>query len=164
MPDIIYTDVRALFKQLDQIEPGLTKELKREAKKLALDVADPVKRAIPSGAPMSGMNRPGRLSYNASGKSRNIKPRDVRPSFTVKRSRKVAVTSLVKVIVKSPAVAMLDMARVGRTPSGRQMIRNLRGSASRYVWPAAEKALPKVIADTRQVLEKAAAKLGRKLF
>lgn len=166
MRDIIYTNVPMLMRQLDQIEPGLKKALVKDVKKIAKDVADPIKRAIPMNAPLSGMNRTGRLSWNNgySKKRARITAHDVKPSFKATRSKTRAVTPLVKVIVASPAVAMLDMARSSHSRQGASMLARVAGSASRYVWPAAMKALPKVTADVRAVLEVASKRLGKKLF
>jgi hypothetical protein len=166
MRDIIYTNVPMLLRQLDQIEPGLKKALVKDVKRIAKDVAEPVKRAIPANAPLSGMNRTGRLSWNNgyTKKRSRITAHDVKPSFKATRSKSRTVTPLVKVIVASPAVAMLDMARSSHSKQGAAMLARVGGSASRYVWPAALKALPKVTADVKAVLEVAAKKLGKKLF
>lgn len=176
MGDILYSNTRALFNELNKIEPELKNGLllKRELKKIALDVANPIKANIPAEGPLSGMNRPGRLSWQSGyNQQTNRKTgviakqrapaRKVDPSFSNKRSTKSPVTPLLKVIVKNPMVSLLDYARKGRTPSGNSMLANVGGTASRYVWPAAIRALPAVQLDAKMALERAAQKINRRL-
>lgn len=102
------------------------------------------------------------------------------------------VASIVRLQVDNAAVVMADMAgktgrdinkraftgdyKYSRSKSGKRrhrinnqgigMISALtrrHGNASRFVWKAAEKSLPKVQAESRMVLEKAYARINRKL-
>lgn len=176
MSKIIYSNTRELFNELNKIEPELKNGLllQRELKKIALDVANPIKQNIPVNAPLSGMNKPGRLSWQSGYNQRTNRKtgviakqkapaRKVDPSFSKKRSTKSAVTPLLKVVVKNPMVSILDYARKGRTPSGDSMLANVGGTASRYVWPAAIRALPQVEQDAKMALERAAQKINRKM-
>ena len=118
---------------IDQLEPGLRKQMLKEMKAITKDPIREIKSVIPSTAPMSGMsvtrtgtsmtdrnfnnNPPGRLSWTGGKyKNRVIAPDDVIPRFSCSRSRRSAVTSLFGIWLRAPGVAMLATAgkRSGR--------------------------------------------------
>ena len=144
--EILITDIQKVQRELMKIEPELKKQLVRDIKQVAEPVFQAVKSSIPTVAPLTGMNNNGRLGWTpSSGK----KPLDVRIVYRSGAKRTAPlVTSLVSVNVGSPLISMIDMAGKanpsGRSPRGRAMIRGLGRSPSRYVWPAAERALPQV--------------------
>lgn len=161
--DVVYSNVRELTRRLKAIDPELRKALVRDAKKVAKPVATEIANNIPVAAPLSGMEKPGRLNWEQSSnrKGQRIRTKTVRTKFSASGSKKTAVTSLVKVQVMSPAVSMVDMARRGRTRAGIAMVNNLAGRASRFVWPAAEKKLPEAKIEVQKILEVASAKITR---
>jgi hypothetical protein len=188
--DYSVTQIRELQKRLKSIDPKLRTQLVRDAKAPAEAIVSKVKPAINAVTPLSGMTR-GRLNWNSSidAKGKAHKPDDVKIQFRTRSSGKSNVTSLVRVRVASPAVVMADMA--GRSNNyldagykgsgftkeysykggsrrhrvngqGRKMIEKLGGSASRYVWPAAEQSIPAVKAQIEQVLARAYQTINRK--
>lgn len=188
--DYSVTDIRELQRRLKSIDPKLRTQLVRDAKEAGKPVQSAVKSAIASVTPLSGMTR-GRLNWNSSidAKGKAHSAQDVKLQFRTRSSGKSNVTSLVRVQVASPAVVMADMAGksnrfldagykgTGRTREypykggsrthrvngqGRAMIRNLGGSASRYVWPAADNKLPAVKARIEAILRKAYLDINRK--
>ena len=128
-PDVIF-DAKPVLKALNQLEPGLRKQMLRDMKAITKPAINEIKSVIPSTAPMSGMsvtrtgtsmddrqynnNGEGRLSWTG-GKYRNkiIAPDNVIPRFTSGRSRKSAVTSLFGIWLRSPGVAMVATAGKG---------------------------------------------------
>jgi hypothetical protein len=155
--EIIITDIQKLQRELMKIDPELRKALQRDVKDVAQPVFDRVKSSIPSVAPLErGMGRSrGRLGWNpTTGK----KPNDVRIVYRsgAKRNAKM-VTSLVSVNVGSAVVSMIDMAGKrhpnGKTRSGASMISHLGRKPSRYVWPAAEEALPAVEGKIKRIID-----------
>jgi hypothetical protein len=128
-PDVIF-DARPVLKALNQLEPGLKKQMLREMKAITKDPIREIKSVIPSTAPMSGMsvtrtgtsmddrsfnnNPTGRLSWTG-GKYKNkvIAPDNVIPRFSSGRSRRTAVTSLFGIWLRSPGVAMVATAGKG---------------------------------------------------
>lgn len=163
MADVVYSNVRELMRRLKAIDPELRKALVRDVKRVAKPVQESVVKAIPANAPLSGMNAPGRMSWNASTNKRgqNIRAKTVRTKFSAAGSRRAKVTSLVKVQAMSPALSMVDMARNARTRQGAAMIQNLVRRPSRYVWPAAEQALPQTKVEVQKILEVASTKISR---
>lgn len=128
-PDVIF-DAKPVLKALNQLEPGLRKQMLREMKEITKPTVNKIKSVIPSTAPMSGMSVPrtstsmddrkfnnngeGRLSWTG-GKYKNkvIAPDNVIPRFSSSRSRRSAVTSLFGIWLRSPGVAMLATAGKG---------------------------------------------------
>lgn len=180
MADVVYSNVRELHKRLDAIDPALKKAMVKDAKLAAKPLQTGIKAAIPSVSPLSGFNNPGRLGYGVG------KPaKSVTTSYRTGRSRNTAITSLLSVKVNSPAVALMDYA--GRKPRGpvRQVTRpyaykggtrthrvngqgeamidrlNTLRRASRFAWPAAERALPAVQAQVKGILDKASSRISR---
>lgn len=183
-------DVRNLQKRLKALDPELRKMLLREAKAPAKPIQAAVRSRLGAVSPPSGMKR-GRLNWNASvdGKGRVHSATDVKIEFRTKSSGFSNTTSLVRIRAASPAVAMADMA--GKSGSyidagykgtgitrqyryrngtrhhrvngqGRALIRALGGSASRFVYPAAETALPQARREVEQVLAKYANLVNRR--
>jgi hypothetical protein len=198
-------DVKAMLKRLRDIEPGLVKEYRREINKIAKPVVAQIKINIPNQPPMSGMGfvikrtskRTGVTSYSinegrlnwagtgrSDGKSKNFRPNDLQVSSAIKPSGRSATTPIAKIILKSAAVSMSDMAgRKARGKFGTQsreytyrkrngeivkrrhrvngqgvnMIRVLQsrnGSASRFGWPALENKIDQVSREIDQILQK----------
>jgi hypothetical protein len=123
-------DAKPVLKALNQLEPGLRKQMLREMKEITKPAVNNIKSVIPSTAPMSGMsvsrtstsvegrsfnnNGSGRLSWTGGKyKNRVIAPDNVIPRFSSGRSRRSAVTSLFGIWLRSPGVAMVATAGKG---------------------------------------------------
>lgn len=165
MADIVYSNVRELTKQLKAIEPELRKQLIKDLKAVAKPVQAAIVARIPNNPPLRGMRHNGRTSWDNSVnyKGRRVPAKSVSVRFRAGGSRKSGVTSLLSVQVNSPVVSMLDQARRGNTPQGVAMIRGIGLKASRYVWPAAEQALPQAQAEAQRILNEASRKISRGL-
>ena len=164
MADIVYSNIRELMYELNQIEPTLKKAMVKDLKEIAKPIQSAIVSNIPSAAPMRGMINNGRLSWanSVNYKGQRVPAKSVSVRFRASYSRKTAITSLLSVVVNSPAVAMLDMARTAKTRQGAVMIRRVGGKASRFVWPAAERMLPATEAKVRIVLDRAAEIVNRR--
>jgi hypothetical protein len=133
-PNVIF-DARPIIKAMNELEPGLKKAMLKDMKAITKPVISEIRSVIPATAPMSGMsvnrtttsmfdrdfnnNGDGRLSWTG-GKYKNkvIAPDNVIPKFSAGRSRKVAVTSLFGIWLRSPGVAMVATAGKGSGRSG----------------------------------------------
>jgi hypothetical protein len=127
--DVIF-DAKPILKAMNELEPGLKKQMLREMKAITKPMVSEIRSVIPNTAPMSGMsvnrtssssdgrkfnsNPTGRLSWDG-GKYKNavIAPDNVIPKFSAGRSRRAAVTSLFGVWLRSPGVAMVATAGRG---------------------------------------------------
>lgn len=167
MSDVIYSNIRDLNKRLDLVNTGLKRELQKEAKAEVKPLRAAIVAAIPSVAPRRGMRtHKGRTSwdYSTNYQGKVVPAKSVSISYKSGGSKRANVTSLVRVVVNSPAVAIVDMAAQAHSRRGEIFIRGLGGRPSRYVWPAANKALPEVQAKVRIVLDKYSKLASRSLF
>lgn len=167
MSDIIYSNIRDLNRRLDLIDTGLKRELQKKAKEEAKPLQAAIVAAIPSIAPRRGMrSHKGRTSWDngVNWKGQPVPAKSVTINYKTSGSKQAAVTSLVRVTVNSPAVAIVDMAAQAHSRRGEIFIRGLGGRPSRYVWPAANKALPEVQAKVRMVLDHYSNLASRRLF
>jgi hypothetical protein len=128
-PDIIF-DAKPVLKALNQLEPGLRRQMLKEMKAITKPAEKQIRSVIPATAPMSGMsvtrtstsmddrkynnNGQGRLSWTG-GKYKNkvIAPNNVIPRFTSSRSQKATTTSLFGIWLRSPGVSMVSTAGKG---------------------------------------------------
>jgi len=128
-PDIVY-DAKPVIKAMNQVEPGLKRQMLKDMKAITKPAIGEIKSVIPSTAPFSGIseertftsmldrkqnnNGDGRLSWTGGlYKNRVIAPDNVIPRFTASRSRKYAVTSLFGIWLRSPGVSMVATAGKG---------------------------------------------------
>jgi hypothetical protein len=183
--DVVY-DAKELVKALNSLEPGMKNAMVKEMRGKAAPAITAIKDAIPKTNPFISRIRPvantrGRLGWGV-----KVKPDTVKPSFSTKASKKTAVTSLVRIVVSSPATALADVAGKGSgavlnpvtkpydykggtrthrtTTQGQKMIKHLKKKkASNFVYPSVEKILPMVKLEIKLVIEKYAAKVNRKI-
>lgn len=191
-------DIKKLQRDLKEIEPQLLRDMRKEIKNIAKPIERRIKSNIPSRPPMSGMGgvvkykngsyaiNEGRLRWDGQGLNpttgkltKNYQPDKTTISAAGKSSGRSLTTPLVKVIMQSAPVSMVDMAgRVNRgrprsreytvrlrngelqrrrhkvTTQGRQFMANLSGSASRFGWPALESQIDAVAREIDQVIQK----------
>ena len=127
--DVVF-DAKPVIKALNQIEPGLKREMLKDMKAITKPAISEIKSVIPSTAPFSGIseertftqmpdrklnnNGDGRLSWTGGlYKNKVIAPDSVIPKFSASRSRKYAVTSLFGIWLRSPGVALVATAGKG---------------------------------------------------
>jgi hypothetical protein len=127
--DVVF-DAKPVIKALNQIEPGLKREMLKDMKAITKPTITKIKSEIPKTAPFSGISEPrtftqmtdrkennngdGRLSWTGGlYKNKVIAPDNVIPKFSASRSRKYAVTSLFGIWLRSPGVALVATAGKG---------------------------------------------------
>jgi len=187
MSESIVFDAKVLLRELDELQPGLRKQLVKDAKDIAKPIASNIKSHIPSTAPLSGMsltNNPnGRLAWGA------VKPANqVQVKFRSGRSRYSAVTALLSIWVTSPATALADTAgkgdlrksvklsrryaykggtrrhKVNNGNGGEGFVRNLKSrGANDFVYPAVGDSLDDAQSKVKLVIERYARMVNRKL-
>jgi hypothetical protein len=126
----VVVDAKRATKALDQLQPGLKKQMLKDMKGITKPVIVKIKSEIPKTAPFSGISEPrtftsmpdrkennngdGRLSWTGGlYKNRVIAPDNVIPRYSASRSRKYAVTSLFGIWLRSPGVSMVATAGKG---------------------------------------------------
>lgn len=196
-------DIKRINAALKLVEPELLKEIRTEIKSITKPIQDQIKQNIPSKPPMSGMGgvvfnkktgnysiNEGRLRWDGAGlrSPSAVKPNAVTVNTSMRATGRSLNTALAKIIVRSAAVSMADMAgrvnksrpisreyyyrnRAGEivkrrhkvTTQGKTFIRNLAGAASRYAWPALEGKIDEVAKELEtRVLDKFYRKLNRR--
>ena len=159
VPEIYGLDI--VIKELNQTEPELVKQMRKDLVTEIKPLYQMIKSNIPTTAPLSGFNHYGRTGW----KKNPVKV----TGKAVTRSRGQR-TNLVSIRTTSAAVEIADMAgrrKNGNTPQGTAMIAALRsrfGAASRFVYPAVEKEIPKVRQSLIKIIEKYAEMKNRKLL
>jgi len=179
-PSVIY-DVKGLLRDLEDLTPGLKKQLVRDAKLVAKPLIAIIKSQIPTTAPLSGMNHGGRTGWGA-GKAAN----SVTVKFRSSRSRFSAVTPLLAIWVNSPMTAIADIAGKGSmrkaktitseyaykdgkrrhrvTTQGRWMIKGLKErNLNNFVYPNVEDRLDDAQAEVKLIIDKYARMVNRKI-
>lgn len=192
-------DIRAMNRALNEIQPGLLNQMRSEIRKIAKPIDKQVKANIPKTPPMSGMGavvfykttgryaiNEGRLRWDGQGLNpavgkakKKYAPTSTSISQAIKPSGKSLTTPLVRIIVQSASVSMVDMAgRVNQsrplsreytvrlrngelqkrrhriTTQGQQFVSNLSRKASRFAWPALETKMSEVEREIDKVIEK----------
>lgn len=182
--DFSVLQIRELQKRLKAIEPRLRTELVRDAKKVAKPLESDIKNAIGNVTPLSGMLKDtGRLGWG-----NGVAANKTQIQFRTASGGKSLTTSLVRVKVASPGTVLADMAgRSGRyigegrrndnasastrrrnasKAKGEAFVRSLNEklghSASRFIWPAADRSRDMVRISIETVLRDAYNKINQK--
>lgn len=124
--EILITDYRDLITALNKLEGEILKEFFRGSKEIAKPVQAGIKASIPSRAPLRGSSKrpngtrygmqkaaqgiPGRLTWGTGKPAKSATIVALRPKKSFKGKR----VGIVKVVVKSPATIMADMAGKSR--------------------------------------------------
>ncbi len=119
-PSYSVQDIRALQKNLKDIEPGLKRQFVRDIKKIGKEAQKPIVSAIRQVTPLSGM----RFNYGRTGWGKGVAADKTKVQFRTQAGGKSLTTSLVRVRLDSASASMADMA--GR--SGRSIGRGYQGT------------------------------------
>lgn len=181
--------VQETVKVLQQIEPDLLKQTRKDIRQIAQPMVDAIQQYIPNQAPLKGMNHRGRTAW----KPENVKV-TVKTSFSNKTFTREQAIASVQVGGKkgtdgAAGLQIADMAgrrgKVRRSGRTRQFTRagnsevsyrlNGQGAglidylnanwsrASRFVWRAAETQIPSVHAGVMQSIDKLSDEINIKL-
>jgi hypothetical protein len=181
-------DVRRIAKELDELEPGLKKQMVREFKTIARPMANDISKEVRSIAPLSGMTEhSGRTNWE-NGKYKNTAMRsdNVLIRYRQNRSRRSKVTSLVSIWLRSPMPAIVGVAGKGsgiarstqtktyawkgQTRShklngqGRALIGQVRSRGwFNFFYKSAESKMPDTEREVKLIWEKYSSKVSRRL-
>jgi hypothetical protein len=160
VPGIIGLD--SVVRELNNLEPGLVKQFRKDLVTEIRPLYKIIKSSVESKKPfLSGFEHSGRT-----GLSKN--PVRVTGKAVTTR-RKFNRTSLVSIRTTSAAAQIADMSgrkASGRTDAGKAMIANLSarfGGASRFIYPAIEKEIPRVQQSMLKIIEKYSDMVNRRL-
>ena len=182
----VITGVREVTRALNELEPGLKKQMVREMKLIARPMNEDIKSEIRSLAPLSGMHGSGRMSWeNAQYKNSRVAPDNSLIRYRQNRSKFSKITSLVSIWVRSPIVTVTAIAGKGSgvpkravtreydwkgmkrkhrvTTQGRTLIEQVRSRYFNWFYKTAEKKLPDTEKQIKLVWEKYSAKVSRRI-
>jgi len=176
--------VKDTLKELKLVQPEVYKQLIKDIRRIAKPATTKIQSAIPSVAPLSGMNHNGKSAWSRVKVTTRVTP-GARAGFGSTEARLVQIQT--KSVSDHYGVEMADMAGrgsgSGRRPSnlsksferngktmrytkngqGAAMLRNLPGRASRYIYPSAELVSPQIQIEVLKSIDDAALLINRKL-
>ena len=157
--------VKEALKELRELDPELRKEINKRAKDVVKPATDAMKAQYPARL-LSGMAR------NWQQRGRQLLPYDqaaARRGVTVKVNTSKKSTSVISIVQKNPAAAIIDMAgkRGGSNAQGSRFIDALTalfGAPSRVMWPTYDKNNDNVNENMRQVVEDVMTAVGKRIL
>lgn len=128
---VVISDYKRLIRELNKIEPELTKELRSKFREIGQIPRQAVRESIPSSAPITGMNRilsPVGKTWNTRRRANTVQLKLDSPKRATGPLERNA--GILKLVVSSPATIIADMAGRGRMKS------SIRGKRTEwYVYP-----------------------------
>jgi hypothetical protein len=157
--------VKEALKELRDIDPELRKAINARAKDVVKPATDAMKAQYPPQL-LSGMRR------NWQQRGRQLFPYDqgaARRGVTLKVNTGRKSTSVISIIQKNPAAAIIDMAgkQGGNPPQGPRYVAALTalfGQPSRIMWPTYDKNSANVTENMREVVEDLMAAVGKRVL
>lgn len=188
MAEEVVFNVRKIAKALDDLEPGLKKQMVREFKTIAKPMAQGISNEIKSISPLSGFTSgDGRFNWeHGVYKRTTISPDNTLIRYRQNRSRRAKITSLVSIWVRNPMAALIGSAGKGSgvprravtkeySWSGQTRKHRLNGQGQaligqvrsrgwfNYFYRVSEKQLPNVEREVKLVWEKYSSKVSKGL-
>jgi len=188
MAEEVVFNVRKITKALDELEPGLKKQMVRDFKKIAKPMATDISSEIKSISPLSGFTSgDGRFNWeHGVYKRTRISPENTLIRYRQNRSRRAKITSLVSIWVRNPMAALIGSAGKGSgvprravtkeyswgtqtrkhklNGQGQALIGQVRSRGwFNYFYRSAEKKMSGVEAEVKLVWEKYSSKVSKEL-
>ena len=161
MTNVEVIGVKETIKELRSLDPELRKQFNRDARKIAEPITNEAKSRYPAKY-LSGMAR------TWSQRGRKLFPytqRDAQRGVVFKIDTGRRATSILTIIQKNPAAAIVDMAGKagGTNAQGARFISALFGQPSRVMWPAAESKQDQVTDAMMELVKEAAQQVENQL-
>jgi len=152
--------VKEALKELRNIDPELRKLINARAKNVVKPATDAMKAQYPARL-LSGMAR------NWQQRGRQLFPYDqaaARRGVTVKVNTSKKSTSVISIIQKNPAAAIIDMAGKGGSSRFADALTALFGQPSRVMWPTYDKNNANVTENMTEVVNDLMAAVGKRVI
>ena len=161
MTNVEVIGIKETIKELRSLDPELRKQFNRDAKKVAEPIINEAKSRYPDKY-LSSMAR----AWSQRG--RKLFPytqRDAQRGVVFKIDTGRRATSILTIIQKNPAAAIVDMAGKagGTNAQGTRFIRALFGQPSRVMWPAAESKQDQVTDAMMELVKEAAQQVENRI-
>jgi hypothetical protein len=145
------------IKALRKLDPELRKQFNRDAKQIVAPIVEDGKNAYPQQL-LSGMERNWTQRGN---KKFPYDAKKARSGVKHKVDTRRDAKSVIKVTQSDPAATIVEFAGKNANPLGTAL--NKFGRVARFLWPAAEKNLPKVQAEMERSVLDAARRVSKEL-
>ena len=161
MTNVEVIGVKETIKELRSLDPELRKQFNKDARKIAEPITNEAKSRYPAKY-LSGMAR------TWSQRGRKLFPytqRDAQRGVVFKIDTGRRATSILTIIQKNPAAAIVDMAGKGggTNAQGARFIGALFGQPSRVMWPAAESKQDQVTDAMMELVKEAAQQVENRI-
>ena len=161
MTNVEVIGVKETIRELRFLDPELRKQFNKDARKIAEPITNEAKSRYPAKY-LSGMAR------TWSQRGRKLFPytqRDAQRGVVFKIDTGRRATSILTIIQKNPAAAIVDMAGKagGTNAQGTRFIRALFGQPSRVMWPAAESKQDQVTDAMMELVKEAAQQVENRI-
>lgn len=161
MTNVEVIGVKETIKELRSLDPELRKQFNKDARKIAEPITNEAKSRYPAKY-LSGMGR------TWSQRGRKLFPytqRDAQRGVVFKIDTGRRATSILTIIQKNPAAAIVDMAGKGggTNAQGSRFISALFGQPSRVMWPAAESKQDQVTDAMMELVKEAAQQVENRI-
>ena len=140
------------IKALRRIDPEMRKQFNRDAAQIMKPAVDRIKAAYPDKLP-SGMQRAWTMRsgfkqfpYDATKMRKGVK-------FKIDTRRKSA--TVMRLVQTEPSAVFIEFVGRRQMPQIAKVLTFFYGQPGRFMWPAAEKAIPEVIDELRKRVYKA---------
>ena len=162
--------LKEALKTVNSLDKKVRRQLTKDFENAAEPMLQAMRGAIPAAPPLSGFANKSKTQWKKN-ETKNIKLKlDTRRARNRNLAKGAQYESLgvVKIRTMSPGLAILDMAgkRGSKTTRGAAMVDaldNRFGSASRFMWPAAENKSQEVEMNLESVVKKVEAEMTRLL-
>jgi len=149
--------VKEAIRSLNKLEPGLRKQFVADAKQIVAPILDDARGRYPEQL-LSGMERNWTQRGN---KKFPYDAKKARSGVKHKVDTRRDAKSVIKVTQSDPAATIVEFAGKNANPLGTAL--NKFGRVARFLWPAAERNLPKVQAEMERPVLDAARRVSKEM-
>lgn len=153
--------VKDTIRELRSLDPELRKQFNKDARKVAEPIINEAKSRYPNKY-LSGMAR----TWSQRGRKLfPYTPSDAKRGVVFKIDTGRRATSILTIIQKNPAAAIVDMAGKagGTNPQGARFTSALFGQPSRVMWPAVESKQDQVVDAMMELVNEAAEQVQNRI-
>ena len=140
------------IKALRRIDPELRKQFNRDAAQIMKPALDQIKAAYPEKLP-SGMQRAWKMRSGFDQFPYDVKKMRRGVKFKIDTRRKSA--TVMRLVQTEPSAVFIEFVGRKQMPQIAKVLTFFYGPPGRFMWPAAEKAIPQVIDELKKRVYKA---------
>ena len=140
------------IKGLRRLDPQLRKQFNRDAAQIMKPAVDAIKASYPERLP-SGMHRS--WTMHSGFKQFPYEAKKMRQGVKFKIDTRRKSMTVMRLVQTEPAAAFIEFVGKKQMPKISKVLTYFYGLPGRFMWPAAEKAIPEVIDELKKRVYKA---------